>query len=143
MSVVELADLATALASVLGDESLGSHIIAIVALALNLRSVISEGSALAVLGLIDSGDGAVANTRADSGAGVDDLGAAAILGFVENEARSRYRGGSINSMSASAVRCGSAINDGISANAAKRAAWSGESLAEGRGWIGNTASAVR
>lgn len=142
MTVVELAYLAMALASVLIDESLGSNIIAIVALALNMRCIIGESSALAALGLIDSGNRAIANTRADSGAGIDDLGAAAIVSFVENEARSRYRGGSIDSMSASAVRCSSAINNSISTNAAKRAAWDGESLAESWGWVGNTASAV-
>ena len=88
MSVVELVDLATALASVLSDKSLASHIIAIIALALNLRSIISEGSALAVLVLRNGGDGAVANTRPNSGAGVDNLSAAAIICFVEDEASS-------------------------------------------------------
>lgn len=144
MSVVELVDLTTALASVLSDKSLSSHIIAIVALALNLICDIGEGSALALLVLRNRGNRAVADTGADSGAGIDNLSAAAILGFVEEESTSGNRGSSIDSVSAGAVRSSSAINNDISANTSERvAAWSSESLAEGERRIWDAASAVQ
>jgi len=136
--------LLTALAFVLRNKSLGlSDIVAVVADARNLRSILCSGLALAALILRNWRLGAVAHTRADLGNRVDHLIAAALRGLIKEHVSPHKDGSSIQSLGAITSGNGLAIDNGVSAAAIKSTAvgcW--ESLAEGRRRVGNAASAV-
>jgi len=136
--------LRTALAFVLRNESLGlSDIVAIVADARNLRSIICSRFALAVLILRDSRLGAVAHTRVDLGHRVGDHSAAALRSLIKEHVSSHKDCSSIQSLGAIASGNGLAINNGVSAAAVKSTAViSRKSLAKGRRRVGYAASAV-
>jgi hypothetical protein len=126
------------------NESLGlSDIVAVVADARNLRSIICSGFALAALILGNCRLGAVAHSRTNLSHRVDNLIATALRSLIKEHVSPHKDGSSIHSLGAITCGNGLTIDNGVSAAAVKgTAVGCRESLAEGRRRVGYAASAV-